>query len=66
MGENIRPYAILFHTQGDNKVTFQEFSTKTGKNKIGFTKITKAAEVAKDNRHDYLWADTSCTIQTHQ
>lgn len=56
------PYAILSHTWEKDEVTFQEMRTHTSqtKQKAGFLKIQRAADLAKSKGYEYVWVDTCC------
>ena len=61
-GPNIPPYAILSHTWGpDNEeVTFQDLSTKSGKTKAGYEKLSFCATQAAKDYLQWFWIDTCC------
>jgi len=55
-------YAILSHTWGkdEDEVTFEDLVKGTGKDKIGYKKISFCAEQAIHNSIQYIWVDTCC------
>jgi Heterokaryon incompatibility protein (HET) len=60
--DRIPPYAILSHTWSDGEVTYQEMegSHEALKERNGFKKIEQAAEIARLNKLEWIWADTCC------
>lgn len=60
-----RPYAILSHTWEDEEVTHQDMrDLSLARNKVGFWKIEKTCEQAKEDRLGYAWVDTCCIDKT--
>ena len=61
-GNNIPPYAILSHTWGpsNEEVTYQDLLNSTGKDKIGYRKLTFCGEQAAKDGLNYFWIDTCC------
>ncbi|MAD82841.1 MAG: hypothetical protein CL912_07750 [Deltaproteobacteria bacterium] len=57
--EHVPPYAILSHTWGENtkEVTFNDFTTGTYANKIGYRKIQFCGEQAARDGLQYFWVD---------
>jgi hypothetical protein len=56
-------YAILSHTwHKDNtqEVTFEDLNRGTGKDKIGYKKISFCAKQASQDDIEYIWVDTCC------
>ncbi|KAI0428213.1 hypothetical protein F5Y09DRAFT_349748 [Xylaria sp. FL1042] len=76
--ESAPRYAILSHTWGKEEVTFQDMqalgrrqwsravsqTALTIQNKKGFVKIRKAAALAAEHGHNYIWVDTCCIDKT--
>ncbi|KUJ07564.1 HET-domain-containing protein, partial [Mollisia scopiformis] len=61
VGDNIPPYAILYHTWGDEEVTFQDWQDlEKASQKKGFAKIQSACAQALGDRLSYIWVDTNC------
>ena len=55
------PYAILSHTWAAEEVTFTDMKNlETAKRKIGWHKIAKTCELAKEEGFKYAWVDTCC------
>ncbi|KAH9233965.1 hypothetical protein K456DRAFT_323037 [Colletotrichum gloeosporioides 23] len=64
-GEGIPKYAILSHTWTEGQeVTFQEFSAQKARNKSGWTKIERAAQLALEDELHHTWIDTCCIDKT--
>jgi hypothetical protein len=61
-GNEVPPYAILSHTWGpsNEEVTYQDLLNSTGKDKIGYRKLTFCGEQAAKDGLDYFWIDTCC------
>jgi len=61
-GNNIPPYAILSHTWGpsNEEVTYRDLLNSTGKDKIGYRKLTFCGEQAAKDGLNYFWIDTCC------
>lgn len=60
---NNEPYAILSHTwEGDTEVSFQEITnrTKNVESKLGFEKISRSCQIAREYGYEYMWIDTCC------
>ncbi|RSM08778.1 hypothetical protein CEP52_004455 [Fusarium oligoseptatum] len=60
-------YAILSHTWGgdDEEVTFQDMEDVNHRDtKIGWAKIKKTCDLAKNMGLDYAWVDTCCIDKT--
>ncbi|KAF2021407.1 HET-domain-containing protein, partial [Aaosphaeria arxii CBS 175.79] len=59
---DIPPYAILSHTWGDDgdEVTYQDMIDQTGKNKIGYAKLTFCVQQVAVDDLQYFWIDTCC------
>jgi hypothetical protein len=65
-GDRIPPYAILSHTWGDEEVTFQDWQDEHCRTaKKGFQKIRTTCHLAQSSGLQWVWVDTSSTIQTH-
>lgn len=64
MPADIKPYAILSHTWGDDEPTLQEFMNGTAAERDGYTKIIKCAEQARKNQYGWIWVDTCCIDKT--
>jgi len=60
--EDIPRYAILSHTWGgdDDEVTFADFITGAGSDKIGYKKIEFCQKQAAKDGLQYFWVDTCC------
>ena len=58
------PFAILSHTWGNDEVSFQEFSAKTGTEKAGYSKIVRFCAEAELHKFKYAWIDTCCIDKT--
>ncbi|RFU28189.1 hypothetical protein B7463_g8127, partial [Scytalidium lignicola] len=58
----IPPYAILSHTWGVDaeEVTFEDLTSGTGKDKLGYEKIRFCGEQARQDDLQYFWIDTCC------
>lgn len=64
-GEGIAKYAILSHTWTDGQeVTLQEFSAQKARNKSGWTKIQRTAQLALEDELHHIWIDTCCIDKT--
>ncbi|KAK2755434.1 het domain-containing protein [Colletotrichum kahawae] len=64
-GEGVPKYAILSHTWKDGQeVTFQEFSTERARNKSGWSKIERTAQLALEDKLQHVWIDTCCIDKT--
>ncbi|KAF5486401.1 Vegetative incompatibility protein HET-E-1 [Colletotrichum fructicola] len=64
-GEGIPKYAILSHTWTDGQeVTLQEFSAQKARNKSGWTKIQRTAQLALEDELHHIWIDTCCIDKT--
>jgi hypothetical protein len=63
---DIPPYAILSHTwEADNqKLTFQEMTTGTGRSKADYRKIQFCGDQAKEDGLEYFWVDSCCIDKT--
>ncbi|KAI0452163.1 heterokaryon incompatibility protein-domain-containing protein [Xylaria acuta] len=60
-GSAIPKYAILSHTWGEGKVSFQEWDDKDlAAKKAGYKKIIAACKQAQADNLEYLWVDTNC------
>lgn len=63
---NIPPYSILSHTWGAEEVSLVDFmavsstSAKIRSSRRGFKKIVRAAKLARELKHKYIWIDTCC------
>lgn len=63
---HIPPYSILSHTWGAEEVSLIEFmavssaSAKAKSSRLGFKKIVRAAKLARELKHKYIWIDTCC------
>lgn len=54
-------YAILSHTwQEGEELDFHTFRAGGGKEKLGYNKIVKCCELARDDDLSYAWVDTCC------
>ncbi|KAK2755103.1 hypothetical protein FQN54_006632 [Arachnomyces sp. PD_36] len=58
------PYAILSHRWRDEEVTLQDHSLPHVKSMNGYSKLSKACEVARGLGFEYLWMDTCCIDKT--
>ncbi len=71
--DEIPRYAILSHTWGPEEVSYQDMlalenrgiaarltSSKSVKDKIGFSKVKSAAQLAAGHNFRYVWIDTCC------
>jgi len=60
--KDIPPYAILSHTWGadDTEVTFQDMTSGTGREKLGFEKMQFCADQAQRDGLQFCWVDTCC------
>jgi hypothetical protein len=56
----IPPYAILSHTWGDSEVSFRDMSLPSRFSKIGFEKIVKTCQLAREYGLGFAWVDTCC------
>lgn len=56
----LRKYAILSHTWGDDEVTFQDMQGELPVYKKGFSKVERSCKQAKSDGLDYIWIDTCC------
>lgn len=55
------PYAILSHTWvKDQEVTYEDFKSGTGRDKIGYNKIQFCSMRAAVDGLEYFWIDTCC------
>ncbi|KAL2673712.1 hypothetical protein Neosp_012155 [[Neocosmospora] mangrovei] len=63
---NRPPYAILSHTWGDEEITFQQMQDNASQyhRKVGYQKIAKTCEVARNSNIGYAWVDTCCIDKT--
>ena len=62
-GNDAPPYAILSHTWGVGEVTFQDFihpDPTIRSQKLGFGKIEKTCQLARNAGLKYVWVDTCC------
>ncbi|XPS91100.1 hypothetical protein M3J09_000523 [Ascochyta lentis] len=61
-GSDIPPYATLSHTWGPDyeEVTFNDLDKGTGRNKIGYRKLTFCAKQAEQDGLQFFWVDTCC------
>ena len=60
---DVPEYAILSHTwgKGAEEVSFQDLvDLETSKRKLGFSKIEKTCQLARDSKINYAWVDTCC------
>ncbi|KAK4457239.1 heterokaryon incompatibility protein-domain-containing protein, partial [Cladorrhinum samala] len=63
--EQIPPYAILSHTWGEEEVTFQDFQSRSDREKKkGFTKITNCCLQAQRYSIEWVWIGTCCIDKT--
>ncbi|KAL8388029.1 hypothetical protein RB595_009504 [Gaeumannomyces hyphopodioides] len=76
VGDNVKSYAILSHTWGEEEVTYEDMrilSRHKSRNKpssaqivkeielrAGYQKIQRAAALARGDKHKYIWIDTCC------
>ncbi|KAH7066367.1 hypothetical protein BKA63DRAFT_394646, partial [Paraphoma chrysanthemicola] len=58
--DNVPRYAILSHTWGDEKVTYEDIKNSTGNNKPGYEKIQFCKAQPKPDGLQYLWIDSVC------
>jgi len=65
-GKDIPQYAILSHTWGADheEVSFKDLKEGTGKEKIGYRKLTFCATRAVNDGLRYFWVDTCCIDQS--
>jgi hypothetical protein len=66
-GRQSPKYAILSHTWGEEEVTFQDFTLpdKGMKfRKIGYRKIERTCQLAREAGLKYVWVDTCCIDKT--
>ncbi|CZR69500.1 uncharacterized protein PAC_19400 [Phialocephala subalpina] len=56
----IPPYAILSYTWGDGEVSLQDMSLPSRSSKIGFEKIAKTCQLAREHSLGFAWVDTCC------
>lgn len=63
---NLPAYAILSHSwgEGDQEVTFQDLTERSGKSKAGYQKIRFCGELATRDDLRYFWVDTCCINKT--
>ncbi|KAH6637382.1 heterokaryon incompatibility protein-domain-containing protein [Boeremia exigua] len=61
-GSSLPPYAILSHTWGigDEEVTYQDMKSGVGRDKVGYSKLTFCAKLARQDGLEYFWVDTCC------
>ena len=62
IGGDIPKYAILSHKWGPEheEVTFEDLTERTGKNKVGYRKLTFCAKQASRDGLQCFWVDTCC------
>ncbi|PMD39477.1 HET-domain-containing protein, partial [Hyaloscypha variabilis F] len=54
-------YAILSHTWGDGEVSFQDMANiERARKKLGFSKIERTCQLARNRNIGYAWVDTCC------
>lgn len=59
--DDVPPYAILSHTWvKDQEISYQELTSRTGKNKAGYDKIKFCIDQAAADGLGYAWVDTCC------
>jgi hypothetical protein len=60
--DTMPPYTILFHMWGleADKVTFDDLTSNTGKDKPGYKKILFCGEQSCQDGLQYFWIDTCC------
>lgn len=59
--DDVPVYAILSHTWDDGEVSYADMKhLDSAREKKGFTKISRAAELAVDEGLRFLWLDTCC------
>lgn len=56
--EEVRPYAVLSHTWGDEECTLQDMSTPELKALEGYAKIEHYCEQARKDGLEWAWVDT--------
>lgn len=60
----VPPYAILSHTWDDGEVSFQDMITGLATEKPGYLKIKYSCKQARNDKLDFVWADTACIDKT--
>jgi hypothetical protein len=61
-GKDVPPYAILSHTWEEDEVSYQEIQSSKAQSKKGYAKIFLCCNQAIQERIEYVWIDTCCTI----
>lgn len=66
MGEPLPQYAILSHTWGtdDEEITFRDLREGTGKDKLGYCKLSFCGRQAAKDGLQFFWIDTCCVDQS--
>jgi ankyrin repeat protein len=62
IGDGVPPYAILSHRWGalTDEVNYKDLENGTGRDKIGYKKLTFGREQASLDKLEYFWIDTCC------
>src|SRR5215469_5817567 len=58
--DDIPSYAILWHTWGNEEVTFRDMVNDSGRTKIRYEKIKFCRDQAARDGLQYFWVDSCC------